>query len=170
MRKQISYPKFIPRLFAAILDFLLLLLILNPVMSFVSHRVFIYKFKEFFTDYDINAFAYQEFMAAVQSPEFAKFITLGEFVTYLIIVNAISIMLTGIYFVSFWYYFGSTPGKFIMRMRVVSENNFAKPSIFALIKRFIFYVTAVIGIWSILFSKKGQALHDKMSKTIVIKK
>ncbi len=170
MRKQILYPKFIPRLFAAILDFLLLLLILNPIMSFIRHKVFVYRFKEFFTEYDINASNYQEFMTAVQSPEFAKLVTLGELLTCLAIVNIISIVLIGIYFVSFWYYFSLTPGKFIMRMRVVSENNFAKPSIFALIKRYLFYVTAIVGIWSILFSKKGQALHDKLSKTVVIKK
>ncbi|CAN0568580.1 unnamed protein product, partial [Ectocarpus sp. 12 AP-2014] len=43
------------------------------------------------------------------------------------------------------------------------------PTTFQLIKRFLGYITALIGIWTILFSKKGLALHDKIAGTVVIK-
>jgi uncharacterized RDD family membrane protein YckC len=75
----------------------------------------------------------------------------------------------GVYFVFFWRKFGATPGKIIMRMRVVNAEDYSTPTTFQLIKRFLGYITALIGIWAILFSKKGLALHDKIAGTVVIK-
>lgn len=56
-----------------------------------------------------------------------------------------------------------------MRMRIVNSEDYSAPTTFQLIKRFLGYITALIGIWTILFTKKGLALHDKIAGTIIIK-
>jgi hypothetical protein len=54
-------------------------------------------------------------------------------------------------------------------MKIVDSENYSKPSLYRLIKRYFYYITAFIGIWSIAVSSRGQALHDKASRTVVIK-
>lgn len=73
------------------------------------------------------------------------------------------------YFIGFWIYWSATPGKMIMHMKIVDENTLQQPTKWQLIKRFFGYLTALFGIWSIIFSKQRQALHDKIAKTVVIK-
>ena len=78
-------------------------------------------------------------------------------------------ILMGTYFVNFWKYLGATPGKLVMGMKIVDATTLERPTTYQLIKRFCGYLTALFGIWSILFTAHRQALHDKMSSTIVIK-
>ena len=75
----------------------------------------------------------------------------------------------GTYFVTFWKKFGATPGKMLLRMKIVDADTMESPSLRNLIKRFLGYITAIIGIWSIVFSKRSMAVHDKIANTIVIK-
>ena len=56
-----------------------------------------------------------------------------------------------------------------MRMKIVDADTMERPSLRSLIKRFLGYITAIIGIWSIVFSKRSMAIHDKIANTIVIK-
>jgi uncharacterized RDD family membrane protein YckC len=77
----------------------------------------------------------------------------------------------GVYFVGFWRKFGATPGKMLLRMKIVDAQDYdVRPSTSRLIKRFLGYITAIIGLWSILISKQGQAMHDRIAGTVVIKR
>jgi hypothetical protein len=75
----------------------------------------------------------------------------------------------GGYFVFFWRKFGATPGKMVMRMKIVDADDYSRPSVYRLCKRFCGYVTIIIGIFSIIISKNGRATHDKIANTVVIK-
>jgi hypothetical protein len=75
----------------------------------------------------------------------------------------------GAYFITFWRKFGATPGKMFLRMKIVDADTLERPSLRNLTKRFLGYITAIIGIWSIVFSKRSMAIHDKIANTIVIK-
>ena len=43
MKKQIAYPKFIPRLFSMTIDLVILSIVLTPVMNIIYRYVFIYE-------------------------------------------------------------------------------------------------------------------------------
>lgn len=140
-------------------------------MHVLSRRIFINRFQQYFIDNNIDITNNELLAEASRAPEFADYVsTSGGVISYLAILYFIHFILMGAYFVGFWRILGATPGKVIMRMKIVDADDYSKPlSTYKLIKRFLAYLTAIIGIWSILFSKKGQAMHDKIAETVVIK-
>ena len=66
---------------------------------------------------------------------------------------------------------GATPGKKIMKIKIVDENSFGSLTGGQAILRYIGYIPSsimFIGFIMILFTKKKQGLHDKIAKTVVI--
>lgn len=169
MSKQIIYTSLIPRLFSAMLDFTILLLVLSPLMNYLASFVYIFKFGDVFAANNIEVTNLLAIQAAFRDPEFLGQINLSEIVICMLALNLINISLMGVYFVFFWYKFRATPGKFITCMRVVDQDEQKNLTIKQGVKRFCAYVTAIIGIWSIIFNKKGLALHDKLAGSVVIK-
>jgi len=171
MKKQVIYPKFIPRLFATTLDLLFLSIVLTPIMNILSRYIFLYNFNEFFVEYGIDTSDRLAMEAAVAMPEFASYVSASGFIAYIVILFTVHFLLMGVYFVGFWRKFGATPGKMLLRMKIVDAEDYdARPSTSRLIKRFLGYITAIIGLWSILVSKQGQAMHDRIAGTVVIKR
>lgn len=172
MKKQILYPKFIPRLFATTIDLVILSIILTPIMNFISRYIFVYLFHQFFIEYKINIADNKALAESLKSSEFLAYASNsgGTFLSYVAISFAINMVLMGIYFVFFWYKFRATPGKMIMRMRIVDAQDYSSSiSIYRFCKRFCGYVTSFIGIFGMIMRKNGQATHDKIARTIVIK-
>lgn len=167
--KQIVYPKLIPRLFTATIDLLIISIVCTPIMRILSKYIFIFVFKDFFIQHQINLSDKQAMFQMMSSAEFAQFMTIGKLITYVGLLSLLNLLFIGAFFILFWRYMGTTPGKIILRMKVVDVDSLRKPSMLQSIKRFIYYFTAPFGIWSILFTNKRQALHDKMSNTMVIK-
>ncbi|MFY9589714.1 RDD family protein [Rickettsia endosymbiont of Halotydeus destructor] len=172
MKKQIIYPKLIPRIFCTALDLALLSLITFPILHFCSSWLMVFFYKDYFIKYNIELYNYANMFVATIRPEFFAYLKLGNFNKY--IFYNISMLITnltviGSYFVGFWYYKGATPSKMIMHMKIVDAITFAKPTLWQLIRRFLGYMTFPFGIWLILFSSQKQALHDKIAGTVVIK-
>ncbi|MES2215288.1 MAG: RDD family protein, partial [Pseudomonadota bacterium] len=107
---------------------------------------------------------------AMRSAEFGKYVTGEKYATYIGCVFLISFVLLSFYFIFFWYKMGWTPGKYILGLRVVDADTLERISLYQSIKRFIWYALALISIWFIIFTKKHQGLHDKIARTIVIKR
>jgi len=170
MKKQIIYPKFIPRIFAMVIDLVILSVTLAPLMNIVSQYVFVLHFQDFFIANGINTSDVEAMAAASKTPEFAAQITASKLITYISSLFIVNTTFMGVYFVFCWRKFCATPGKIIMRMKIVNVDDYKTPTTFQLIKRFFGYITALIGMWTILFSKKGLALHDKIAGTVVIKR
>ena len=168
--KQIIYPRIIPRLFASTVDLLIISVVSTPIMGILSEYIFMFIFKDFFVQHQINLSDKQAMFQMVRSTEFAQFTTIGKLINYVGALSLLNILFVGAFFVLFWKYAGTTPGKIIMGMKVVDADSLSKPSIKQSIKRFFGYFTAPFGIWSVFFTDKRQALHDKMSNTIVIKR
>jgi uncharacterized RDD family membrane protein YckC len=169
MKKQVIYPKFIPRIFAMLIDLVILSIILTPLMNIISPNVLIFHFQDFFHANGVNTSDMEAIVLSMRTPEFAQHLTAANFISYTGSLFIINTALMGMYFVFFWYKFLATPGKIILRMQIVNLDNHLRPSKTQLLKRFLGYITALIGIWSILFSKNGRALHDKIAGTVVIK-
>jgi uncharacterized RDD family membrane protein YckC len=65
----------------------------------------------------------------------------------------------------------ASPGKYIMRCKIVDKQNFKNISPKQASLRLLgLIVTFGLGIFLADFNKKRQGIHDKMSSTVVIKR
>jgi uncharacterized RDD family membrane protein YckC len=73
----------------------------------------------------------------------------------------------------FWVYRGATPGKMILKMKIVDAKTLGEPSKKQLIIRYLGYfvslLTFCLGFVWIYYDKRQQGFHDKMAGTVVIK-
>lgn len=169
MHKQIIYPNFIARVFAMTCDLVVISIVLVPIINICENYLLLLTFQDFFLSQHIDTSDQNAIMLAVKTPEFSSQITSSTFIMYFGALFILNTFFMGLYFVTFWRKFGTTPGKLIMRMKIVDANDYSRPSLYNCVKRFCGYITALIGIWSIIFTKKGRALHDKIANTVVIK-
>ncbi len=166
MKKQIIYPTLIPRIFASTLDLALIAVPAYLIINFISLRLSLLFFKV--SPPEMLKILMQSAENSASSVA-AENINFSNLLSYNILMYLATFIIYGLYFVGCWNYYGATPGKIIMHMRIVDAVTFAKPKKWQLIKRFCGYISALFGIWSIVFSKQRQALHDKIAGTVVIK-
>jgi uncharacterized RDD family membrane protein YckC len=74
--------------------------------------------------------------------------------------------------VLFWRFRGATPGKMLIKARIVTADGLRQPSTGRLTGRFLAYfvsiVPAFLGFLWIAFDKRKQGWHDKLAGTVVI--
>jgi uncharacterized RDD family membrane protein YckC len=74
----------------------------------------------------------------------------------------------------FWLYKSATPGKMVLNIKVVDVDTGEKLSVGQSIGRYFAYIPAMailmIGIIWVAFDKRKQGWHDKLAKTVVIRK
>ncbi|MES9886029.1 MAG: RDD family protein [Candidatus Sedimenticola sp. 6PFRAG1] len=73
----------------------------------------------------------------------------------------------------FWRYWGATPGKMLIHVKIVDARTYNPPSVGQLVGRYLGYLASAIPlmlgfIW-IAFDRKKQGFHDKLSGTVVIR-
>ena len=81
------------------------------------------------------------------------------------------LILTTIAYIFMWYKWGQTPGKKMLHIKVVDDQTLQTASLLQVILRFFGYflsVISMVGFFVPLFRKDKKALHDIISKTIVI--
>ena len=81
-------------------------------------------------------------------------------------------MLVGVAVVAFWRYFGATPGKLAVGLRIVDAQSGAPASTGRLVLRLICYVVSALPlylgfIW-VAVDRRKQGWHDKIAGTVVI--
>ncbi len=76
------------------------------------------------------------------------------------------------YFLIFWHKFQASPGKLILKLKIVDEATMEKPTFLQLILRIMGIVISLpllgIGFIMCIFNKEKRCLHDFMAKTKVI--
>lgn len=169
MQKQLLYPSLISRLFSTNIDFVVMFFIFSPLMAFCNKWLFVYKFKNFLVHYGINTKDDNLMNKVFYSPEFAQYYSQLDIISYVTITIVFFLLLVALYYIYFWHKFGWTPGKLILGFRVIDANTLEKLSITSCIKRLFGSAFFIIGIWSIPFTDKHQALHDKLAGSIVVK-
>lgn len=74
--------------------------------------------------------------------------------------------------IGFWVLWKATPGKLLMDCQIVDADTVAKASLGQLILRYFAYLVSVIpfglGFLWIVFDKRNQGWHDKLANTLVI--
>ena len=73
----------------------------------------------------------------------------------------------------FWITKSATPGKMILKMKIVDSETFDKVSAVRLFVRYLAYFVSMIplflGFLWIAWDEKKQGWHDKIAKTVIIK-
>lgn len=169
MKKQVFYPKFIPRIFSTAIDMCILTVASSPLMRIIQQRFFVWKFKPYLTSHGIDVSNTDAMYNAFNSPDFQPYMTLSNLVSYAALVFFMQAILIGTYFVYFWSQKGWTPGKYLTGMRVLDYITHDKITIWQGIKRFagaLFPISLLL----VFFSEQGRSLHDRIAGTIVIKR
>jgi len=73
----------------------------------------------------------------------------------------------------FWRFRGATPGKMLVKARIVTADGLVQPSTARLIGRFLAYFVSIFGfclgfLW-IAFDRRKQGWHDKIAGTVVVR-
>ena len=73
----------------------------------------------------------------------------------------------------FWRFRGATPGKMLVKAKIVTADGLAPPSTARLIGRFLAYFVSILGfclgfLW-IAFDRRKQGWHDKIAGTVVVR-
>lgn len=174
MQKQIIYSKFISRLFSVTFDLLIISFLTSGIVKSLYNIMFYFTFKEQLDGIEGIEILNASYVA-VSSKEFITFYHASPHAASKALILYMCTLLfmffvMGIYFVFFWKKFGSTLGSMLMGIKVVDEKTLHNASKCQLIKRYLCYSISFIGIWWMFFNKKKMALHDKLSKTLVIKR
>jgi uncharacterized RDD family membrane protein YckC len=86
----------------------------------------------------------------------------------------LSYVLPAVGTVLFWAYKSATPGKMLIRARIVDARTGRKATTGQLMLRYVGYFAAMIplmlGILWVAFDKRKQGWHDKIASTVVIRK
>lgn len=82
-------------------------------------------------------------------------------------------IIAAIFYIFCWIKFAGTPGKRLLRLKVLDEKTGENVTVVQGIIRYIGYFPAafvlMIGIFWVAFDSKKQGWHDKMAKTVVVR-
>ncbi|MDH5784445.1 MAG: RDD family protein [Chromatiales bacterium] len=74
--------------------------------------------------------------------------------------------------IAFWVYKSATPGKMLVKTKIVDARTGGKPSTWQFIGRYFGYIVStlplLLGLIWVAFDKRKQGWHDKLAKTVVI--
>lgn len=172
MKKQIIYPDFIPRIFSTVLDLIVILTIFSPIINFINKALFVHCFKEFLIKEGIKITDDHSIASIIYSQSFAETYSFTDLLFYVLIPQLLlQFLLISIYYLGFWHYTNTTPGKYLLGMRIRDEKDSQSlPTFRQYLIRLFSYTLGFIGIFFAIFNHKHQALHDRLSKTVVVKK
>lgn len=189
LKKQVIYAGFVQRIFASLIDLMLSFILLLPVIAISStliygdispNTVLMPVAKEIFTELNPESKPISSSLVAEALPRvFADprvreyFVNQGGLVK-IAIDQLFQLTIYGVIIIAFWTYRSATPGKMFMSIKIVDAKTFEKLTFKQELIRFFGYFVSTLplglGIVWIAFNKKGQAFHDKMAGSVVIKK
>ncbi len=159
----IPYATFNDRVFASVIDIVISFILLSPILLGVSHV--------------LGATRTGNPMDAV--PPGASF---SQAVAHILAAAPVGLLLLDyiIHFIVFgvvilwcWKQGGATPGKWLLRMRIVDAETLCTLSPKQSIKRYCGYVASLIplsaGFFWIMLDRKSRAWHDHLAGTAVVK-
>ncbi len=164
----IRHTSFKDRLNAALIDFLLLI----PILQFIPHTSTLpyehpQKVQQAIEDADNKVISIWQ-LGKIVFNEWVRLGGLEDFLTN----TAIIFMVVGFVLILLWHNFSTTPGKFFTSMRIVDATTFKKPKLHQFILRYMgYYVSGLffmLGFFWIGFNKESRGWHDLISKTMVI--
>jgi uncharacterized RDD family membrane protein YckC len=161
--KEIPYASFNDRVFASVIDVALSFILLAPVLIGISNIIYEGERRNPMEGVDPNV-TVGELIAHLQQTDFLHNLAI-DYTIHLIVFGIILLWL--------WNYSAATPGKWLLKMRIVDSKTFRKPSLKQFILRYLGYILSItpltLGFAWIMFDKKKRAWHDMMAGTVVVK-
>jgi uncharacterized RDD family membrane protein YckC len=167
VKREPQYVGFWPRFVAFLVDSLVVSVVLAPLMIALYGAGYFDKLNAelaalLVSSGDPNADALR-ILETLSRPDSAL-MALGDIRVQ--IAFAVTIIL-------FWRFRGATPGKMLVRARIVTADGLAQPSTARLIGRFLAYFVSILGfclgfLW-IAFDRRKQGWHDKIAGTVVVR-
>lgn len=112
----------------------------------------------------ISPIAYAMYGAAYFDIENPRALGLGDIV--------LQYVLPGIAVFLFWIYRSATPGKIMLKAKIVDADTLGKPEPWQWVVRYLgYYVsmfTLFLGFLWVAFDRRKQGFHDKLGRTVVI--
>ena len=151
-----QYAGFVSRITAFIIDTIIISIILIFSTWFITTTITIFQIDNIFATINIEHPFLYNFIQLMFSP---------------ITASVLSLLFIFIYYVFFWVFSGSSPGKSIMGIRIVPLNGKKMPLWRAALRYLAYYLSALplgLGFFWIIIDDRRMAWHDRISRTCVI--
>lgn len=168
--KQIQYPTFIARIFSTTVDLFVLAVVTMPFSGYLNNWLLVWNFKDYLLSKNTNLSDPNAVQQALMSTDFYQSVGFEGIMRQAFTGWCLQISIFALYFLTCWIYNNATPGKFVIRSKIVDAKTMGIPTKWQYVKRFFGMFLSFIGVWFIIFDKRKQALHDKIAGTLVIKK
>ncbi|MEI7669204.1 MAG: RDD family protein [Pseudomonadota bacterium] len=167
--EPIKYASFNIRFIASSIDMFIIMIFSSPIIEFIDGRMFvpinIDKFNIFTDPTILNDL--QKFL-----PAFLQFVKENQLIERSIFTNLIELFFVAIYILPFWFYYSSTPGKMLFRLKIKDSitgiDMTHQQSIIRFIGYIISFLPLTLGFIWISLNKKKLGFHDMIAKTIVV--
>ncbi len=161
---EIVYAGFNDRVFASVVDIGLSLILFYRPFYYLAVQLFGPERAAQLYSYGAANMTLDQQIAMVNAP--------GYWASYFS-NSLMQMLILGAVFVFCWSQTAATPGKWLLRMRIVDEATGTRPTQRQFIMRFIGAILGsipfMLGFLWIAFDKKKQGWHDKMAGTAVVK-
>lgn len=179
-QKQIVYASFMTRVLASLVDTILSFFVLYPTFAPVMRYFYAGQkpddiFAPIVKDAAMhNRTPIESMQFFLTDPRFQSLLIDGGLLYKLAVLYVIQIIFIGALLLLFWHLKGATPGKMLLNIKIVDQHTFEYPTSQQCIIRFLGYFVSffgvLLGFFWIAIDPKKQGWHDKMAKTVVIKK
>ncbi len=161
---EVRYAGFNDRVFASAFDMILSLMLLWPVFFHLAAMIYGAERAEFFYSFNFGPGHGSDLRYQLSQPGFAS----GWLMNSLL-----QTAIFGAIFIFCWTRSNTTPGKWLLRMRIVNDGTFDAPTTRQYVVRFCGSILSGLflglGMLWILVDRKNRAWHDIMAGTVVVK-
>lgn len=157
------YAKFTDRLFASAIDTAIIFILLTPVFAITHDMVM----------GDVSAERIFAEAQAIGVPEkAAEHISNSGIIGLMFKNSLVQYLISGVIMIAFWASFNTTPGKFLIGMKIIDVDTGGKPEFHQYLIRYgallISLTPLFLGFVWAAFNKRKLAWHDMMADTAVV--
>jgi uncharacterized RDD family membrane protein YckC len=167
LTRNVKYATFNMRMFAAILDAGLVLLIAFPLGSMLEDAIFSPVSLAGLSELRNPALTQDDKMHVI-----LNVLSEQHMLARMAITNFLQLSLFALYIIPCWIRYSSTPGKMLAGIEIRDAVSFELMTRKQMIKRFLGYIASgiplTLGFVWMIFNKKKQCWHDKIAGTIVV--
>lgn len=151
-----------PRAIAGAIDLILIFTLLNSTFQLMSTRIYAHVNKEILGDLN----------QAMTLGELAHRVWYSHLGVLWALNTAFQVIIIGILIVAVQILWGTTPGKWLMGLKIVHHRTLEPISSWRFILRFFAYIPALlplmIGVFWLSFNKRRRGWHDYIAGTVVL--
>jgi hypothetical protein len=170
-KKQISFSDFFSRILSLMIDMSIFMLTLGPGLKYLLSFYIKKLFMDFYEKNNIPMNDFKDFFELSKNEEYAQLFSQSDVIPKLLITNvSVFLFFILLYFVICWSCYGTTIGKYLLRMKVVDYVTGNKLTVHQSIVRFIFYIFAPLSIIVSAIRHDKRTIHDIVAGSVVIER